>query len=200
MQILNGSALIKRMVDSTETDCYLVLFYVPWCPFSVRLAPMYNALPRAFTNFNVLAFDVSESVGYNTMFGTSAVPIIILFQQKNVLAKMNYTNKTLNDYISFVANLTNFPANYSITIEQQDLEGPVPTVAIKYFDYSLWFSWLFVLFVSLELVIRKTHLKNWIIDIYKRFFIDNRPRGLPHNPRQMIQNGAQNNENHPHND
>jgi hypothetical protein len=106
VRLVNGSELTKYMSNSDETECFLVLFYVPWCPFSARLAPFYNALPRAFLTMSVLAFDVSNSVGYNTKFGTSAVPMVILFQHKSVLAKMNYTGKSLPEYIEFVANLT----------------------------------------------------------------------------------------------
>lgn len=106
VQLVNGSALTQHLSDSKETECFLVLFYVPWCPFSARLAPIYNALPRAFANFDVLAFDVSKSVGYNSKFGTSSVPLIILFQHKSIFAKFNYTSKNLSDYIDFVANRT----------------------------------------------------------------------------------------------
>lgn len=106
VQLVNGSALTQHLSDTTETECFLVLFYVPWCPFSTRLAPIYNALPRAFANFDVLAFDVSKSIGYNSKFGTSSVPLIILFQHKSILAKFNYTSKGLSDYIDFVSNRT----------------------------------------------------------------------------------------------
>ena len=43
---------------------------------------------------------------YNTKFGTSAVPIIIVFKQRNVLGQFNYTDKKLDDYIEFIANKT----------------------------------------------------------------------------------------------
>ena len=106
VQLINGSALTQHLSDTNETECFLVLFYVPWCPFSARLAPIYNALPRAFANFDILAFDVSKSIGYNSKFGTSSVPMIILFQHKNIVTKFNYTNKSLIDYIDFVYNRT----------------------------------------------------------------------------------------------
>ena len=106
VQIVNGSRLTSILSNSEPNECFLVLFYVPWCPFSARLAPIYNALPRAFLNLDVLAFDVSSSFGYNTKFGTSAVPMIILFQNKNVLARFNYTRKNLTNYLEFIANNT----------------------------------------------------------------------------------------------
>jgi len=116
VKLVNGSELTKYLSDSDETECFLVLFYVPWCPFSARLAPIYNALPRAFLSMSILAFDVSNSVGYNTKFGTSAVPMVILFQHKNVLARMNCTGKTLPDYIEFVGNMTSKSFNFNFLI------------------------------------------------------------------------------------
>lgn len=103
VKLVNGSYLTRLLSDSAPLECFLVLFYVPWCPFSARLAPIYNALPKAFANLDILAFDVSKSIGYNTKFGTSAVPIVLLFQHKNVLAKFNYTEKNLTEFIEFVS-------------------------------------------------------------------------------------------------
>ena len=103
VKLVNGSHLTRTLSDSASLECFLVLFYVPWCPFSARLAPLFNALPKAFPNLDILAFDVSKSVGYNTKFGTSAVPMVLLFQHKNVLAKFNYTEKNLTELIEFVS-------------------------------------------------------------------------------------------------
>lgn len=107
VKIVNGSILSLMLAESMAKDCFIVLFYVPWCPFSIRIAPYYNALPRAFNQpLTILAFDVSQSTGYNTKFGTSAVPMILIFQQKNVVAKYNHTAKNLTDLIEFVSKNT----------------------------------------------------------------------------------------------
>lgn len=103
VKLVNGSYLTRLLSDSGAQECFLVLFYVPWCPFSARIAPIFNAIPKAFLGLDILAFDVSKSIGYNTKFGTSAVPIVLLFQHKNVLAKFNYTDKNLTDFIEFVS-------------------------------------------------------------------------------------------------
>jgi hypothetical protein len=63
VQLVNGSRLSSLLSESEANQCFLVLFYVPWCPFSTRLAPIYNALPKAFPNLDLLAFDVSKSIG-----------------------------------------------------------------------------------------------------------------------------------------
>lgn len=63
VKIVNGSGLTKILYDSKQNECFVVLFYVPWCPFSAKLAPYFNALPRAFPHLDFLAFDVSKSIG-----------------------------------------------------------------------------------------------------------------------------------------
>lgn len=63
VKIVNGSALTRILYESKQNECFVVLFYVHWCPFSANLAPYYNALPRAFPNLDFLAFDVSKSIG-----------------------------------------------------------------------------------------------------------------------------------------
>lgn len=64
VKLVNGTSLTLMLSESKLNDCLIVMFYVPWCPFSARLAPYYNALPRAFNQLDILAFDVSKSTGY----------------------------------------------------------------------------------------------------------------------------------------
>lgn len=63
VKIVNGSGLTKTLYESQQNECFVVLFYVPWCPFSAKLAPYFNALPRAIPHLDFLAFDVSKSIG-----------------------------------------------------------------------------------------------------------------------------------------
>jgi hypothetical protein len=198
IQMVNGSRLTQILTNSDKDNCFLVLFYVPWCPFSVKLAPIYNSLPRLFSNLDILAFDVSKSIGYNTKFGTSAVPIILLFQHKNVLSKFNYTQKSLTSYIDFISNHTGFNCtNKTIEfITDDDLIGPVPTVVETSYDYLLLFSWLFLTWLIIDYLINRPifqmnciKLIKWLIQLTKR------PLRLP--PpivRPMIQQQHQHND------
>ena len=61
--LINGSSLTHLLSESDANDCFVVLFYVPWCPYSAKVAPYFNALPRAFLNLDFYAFDVSKSIG-----------------------------------------------------------------------------------------------------------------------------------------
>lgn len=46
---------------NTEDWCMMVNFYAPYCPFSARLAPFYNALPRAFPSLFIAAVDATQN-------------------------------------------------------------------------------------------------------------------------------------------
>jgi thiol-disulfide isomerase/thioredoxin len=46
----------------THFDCYVLLFFARWCQFSVRFAPYFNAIPRAFPGIDFVAYDVSKSL------------------------------------------------------------------------------------------------------------------------------------------
>ena len=50
---VNGST----KVASGSAACQILLLFAPWCPFSVRLAPHYNALGRIFPNLEAVAIN-----------------------------------------------------------------------------------------------------------------------------------------------
>ena len=60
MAIVDAEELLK-IINSTSdnnTDaCAVVLFFTQYCPFSAKLAPMYNALGRVYNNLPILAVD-----------------------------------------------------------------------------------------------------------------------------------------------
>lgn len=88
--------------------------------------------------------------------------------------------------------------------------GPVPTIAEKRFDYSLLISWLFLVFVSIDMAIRKTRLRIFIIRWLRRLGMwirgihVYRPNLLELNEPDRLQaientaNNQQRNQNHPH--
>ena len=89
-------------------------------------------------------------------------------------------------------------ANRNVTVEVQDFEGPVPTVVEKGFDYYLFFSWVFIILVSIDFTIRKTQFKRYIIRVIRKLANLERMLQLPRPPqRQMLQ---QQPNQHPHND
>ena len=61
--IVHSDELLQQINSSenNETDpCAIVLFYTNYCPFSAKLAPLYNALGRVYNNLPVLAIDAHK--------------------------------------------------------------------------------------------------------------------------------------------
>lgn len=58
-RILNSTELLELLGKngSSSNHCTVVLFYAIWCVFSMRMAPAYNALARAFPMLDVVAID-----------------------------------------------------------------------------------------------------------------------------------------------
>ena len=50
--------------SAVHNVCAIVLFYAPWCAFSVRFARKFNALGRSFGQLPILAVDLAESEPY----------------------------------------------------------------------------------------------------------------------------------------
>lgn len=68
--IVNSDELLRQINSSNdnETDsCAIVLFYTNYCPFSAKLAPLYNALGRVYDNLPVLAIDAYRQHRYSNL-------------------------------------------------------------------------------------------------------------------------------------
>lgn len=63
VKLVNGSTLASILTSSSNDDCFVVMFYLPWCRYSANLAPSYNALPRAFKFLDIYAMDLVNSSG-----------------------------------------------------------------------------------------------------------------------------------------
>ncbi len=93
---------------SVPGNCTLVLFHAPWCPFSAKAAPHYNALPRAYPPLRVVAIDVQKWKSVNTYFGILGVPNVALFHNGRLIAKFNDSQFTLNKFSEFVEYFTGY--------------------------------------------------------------------------------------------
>lgn len=54
---------LERILEnpSITNTCAVVMFYAPWCPYSVDFARQFNALGRSYRQLPVLAVEFSES-------------------------------------------------------------------------------------------------------------------------------------------
>ncbi|XP_064603486.1 thioredoxin domain-containing protein 15-like [Liolophura sinensis] len=147
VKIVNGTELLNRIsfkTNESRSDCVLVMFFAPWCHFSAQTAPHYNALGRAYPNLDVLAVDAIHFSNLNARFGTVSVPNVLLFHQSRAVVKFNQSTRSFDNFVQFVKNLTGLDPNVSVVLEDQDYEGPLPSVPIPETDYLLWLAWVFV--------------------------------------------------------
>ena len=130
---------------SSPAPCSLTLFFADWCHFSAAAAPHFNALARAFPQLPVHAVDSSKHHSLNTQYGVMAVPTILVFHNSKPLYKYNLTEYSLDKFIEFVSLVTGLEAVNGTTVQSQDFEGPVPSVAVEHRNLYLWLALTFSL-------------------------------------------------------
>ncbi|XP_072923534.1 thioredoxin domain-containing protein 15 [Hemitrygon akajei] len=162
VQILNGSQDLMEFLSANGSDCSVVLFYTPWCRFSADLGPHFNALPRVFPSLQFLALDASQHSSLSTRFGTVAVPNILLFQGVKPMARFNHTDRTLSTLRAFIFNQTGIEANGTVEVTEEDLIGPLPSVAVRGIDWLLVFSIMFVCSFLIYGTVQSDSIK-WLI-------------------------------------
>ncbi len=158
MEVLNGTTLISFLndqVDSNVTNrttpavCSVVLFYAPWCPFSARAAPHYNALARLYPDLNFIAVDASRHHAFTTQFGVLALPTVLLFHNAKTTVKFNHTEFELEHFSTFLNIFTGLEHKGDLSIYESDFEGPMPTEVVPETDIYLHLSWIFILVCTL---------------------------------------------------
>lgn len=87
----------------------------------------------------------------------------------------------------------------SVSLNESDYEGPVPSEHVIETDYYLWLAWFFLIFVSIDLVIKKTNFKQNLEKYFRLFILFFRPIRLSElgEPERFA---AIENNTHPHND
>ena len=128
---------------SSPAPCSLTLFFADWCHFSAAAAPHFNALARAFPQLPAHAVDSSKHHSLNTQYGVMAVPTILVFHNSKPLYKYNLTEYSLDKFIEFVSLVTGLEAINGTSVESEDYEGPVPSVAVEHRNFYLWLALTF---------------------------------------------------------
>jgi thiol-disulfide isomerase/thioredoxin len=130
--------------NATQSRCALVLFFYPWCPFSAKTAPHFNALGRIYPQLHVLALDAYAHNSINMRFGLVGIPSILLFRNGKMVAKFNDSDPSVEGFVSFVQKVTGLSPELEPVVLEEDNAGPVPTVPEKRLDLVLLLSWLFI--------------------------------------------------------
>lgn len=160
VQMVNSSEFLRILSQDPETDeegaakqhCVVVLFYSKFCPFSMKMAPDFNAFGRAFLGVDIMAVDVSDTSGFSTRYGIVAVPDILLFHRSKPVLRFNFTERTYYNFVAFLQNNTGLEADPDIQVSAEDLEGPLSSTLVQHPDYLLWFSNTFVIFFAIYIL------------------------------------------------
>ncbi|XP_050394619.1 thioredoxin domain-containing protein 15 isoform X2 [Patella vulgata] len=160
VRIVNSTTLLDFLSfdkNNNSTDCVLIMFYAPWCPFCAKTAAQFNAVGRAFKQLDVLAVDAIHFSNLNARFGTVAVPNIMVFHQSRSAVRFNQTNRSFQQLVEFVTNVTGLEANSSIEVEEEDFIGPLSSIPTVESDYLLWCAWIFILLCTSHLFINSRY-------------------------------------------
>ena len=115
------------------------------------MAPAYNALPRAFPELDFLAVDASHFAGISARFATIAVPSLLFFVDGKPVRKFNSSERTLEELIYFVANVSRLNATTGglpvseLSLRAEDWQRPMSSQARQDRDYCLLLAWLFII-------------------------------------------------------
>uniref|UniRef100_A0A915A9W2 Thioredoxin domain-containing protein n=1 Tax=Parascaris univalens TaxID=6257 RepID=A0A915A9W2_PARUN len=144
LQLMSSSQLLHLIsIMSGNEDlplCMLTAFYTPQCIFSARMAPFLNALPRVYPQLHVIACDASEYSRLHSRYGISGTPTIILWLDGIGVARMDDSPFSLEAFKEFIEKWTDLESISSVTMQEADYEGPLPTRARE--EQTDWYLWL----------------------------------------------------------
>ncbi|XP_050442618.1 thioredoxin domain-containing protein 15 [Adelges cooleyi] len=149
----------------TMGTCALVLFYAKNCQFSSLAAPHYNVLPRIFPQVKMVAFNAISEQRFNTMYGITGVPTLILFHNGRPIAKYNGSDYSLYEFTKFIIRHTDLAPNEKVEITVTDFVKPVNGFGNRDYDYSLWLAWFVIVFWILVYMGAVNLLKRFVEDI-----------------------------------
>ncbi|XP_013777665.1 thioredoxin domain-containing protein 15-like [Limulus polyphemus] len=147
VQLVNSSTLIDILTPAEQNDseCVVVLFYSPWCVFSAKAAPHFNALARIFPYIHFLALDTATYSGLNMRYGLVGVPTVLLFHKGKPIVKFNGSEAQIENFAVFVTKYTGMSPEDGLNITSADMMGPVPTQPAQRTDFVLILAWMFTL-------------------------------------------------------
>ena len=132
------SSLMKEL--NKTTGCGLVLFYSPYCRFSVNILPAYKALARVFPQLSVIAVKITYSSSC-IQFGAVGTPTVMFFFNSRPIQKMPVTLTNITSMAGYVVNVTDLSPSSPLELMESDHEG---VELLHSFDWVLLFSVLFL--------------------------------------------------------
>lgn len=156
LAIFNASG-VSEVLSAARNECTLLIFYSPYCMFSVRSAPYLNGIARYYTNVSVIAIQINESSTLSMKYGIIATPTVLLLHNHRAIAKLNHTNVSLDALGSFIEKHTGLPVVENMTLSEIDHEGPLPTKLAEKANWILFSAWAFTIWSLLWFVLRSSY-------------------------------------------
>ena len=132
--------LVSQMNDTTAL-CGFVLFYTPYCRFSIEMLPAYKALPRIFPSLNLYAVKINSYSSSCIQFGAVGTPTVMFYHNSRPVRKMPPPLRNISVMAEYVVNITDLEPIGKVEVLDSDHEG----VELMYsFDWVLLFSVVFL--------------------------------------------------------
>lgn len=137
--IPEGDLVIQ--MNETSARCGFVLFYTPYCRFSMDMMPSYKALARIFPPLNLFAVKINSYSSSCIQFGAVGTPTVMFYHNSRPVRKMPPLMRNISSMAEYVANITDLEAASKVEVVEADLEG---VELLSSFDWVLCFSVLFI--------------------------------------------------------
>eukprot|EP01116_Phalansterium_solitarium_P002131 TRINITY_DN11987_c0_g1_i1.p1 TRINITY_DN11987_c0_g1~~TRINITY_DN11987_c0_g1_i1.p1 ORF type:complete len:249 (-),score=31.84 TRINITY_DN11987_c0_g1_i1:146-865(-) len=95
---------LLKILSSDENRTHLVQFYAKWCPFSMELRPVYDAVAKAFPGLGVMAVDGAKYSNLNSRYSVHGFPRIFAINSHNYTRYLG--NRTYDSLVDFVRQQT----------------------------------------------------------------------------------------------
>ena len=103
-----------------SSSCGFVLFYTPYCRFSMELLPSYQALARLFPRLNLLAVMINSYSSSCIQFGAVGTPTVMLFHDSRPIRKMPGHVRNITAMSEYVVNITDLEPVGAIELQESD--------------------------------------------------------------------------------
>ncbi|KAB7505748.1 Thioredoxin domain-containing protein 15 [Armadillidium nasatum] len=175
VEIVNSTTLLKLLQSnpnvttrSTPSECYLVYFFSPYCPFSAQGSAYVNALARSVPSIPVYGLNSVEHHSLNARYSIMGTPSLVLFHNGHTVGRYNASEFSTFHLESFIHHFTNQKI-YSINVTSKDFKSNLPSEALKTSCISLFIAWAFLIlcgsyvFLKSEFYAKITEavLNNW---------------------------------------
>ncbi|KJH42615.1 thioredoxin [Dictyocaulus viviparus] len=171
VDIMNASTLLSILPHTDmykRTWCMVTLFYAPMCPFSARIAPFFNALPKIYNgSIKFVALDATEFSKLNSRYGITGTPTVILWVNGAAVARMEDRYQNDVGLMSFVYDWTDMAPAFGTV---RSMDGPLhiefdDRPDVFYLSLSLLVVYIVIIYYLRDSICGNVHVRGalaWI--------------------------------------